>query len=657
MKAFIILIFSATVLAGGGTWSEFGDVQSFPDGVPQVTRGSGALTLINGSTSPTSDPRNAYCIKITDPANFYATTNNSIDNAASTDFDTSLFLFDKRGKPILTNDDTGTGGTASTLTSVATDGSGFSLSQAGEYILVVAGFPDKPQDNIANRLFLPGANLVHSANQNAGSFQTWENNNPETGGYFVALQGVSFCQDKLDIVGTEINLNNDSKMCSGDGNGSFANCHTNSIISEKEHITTGYFDSDADLDVIFDVFIRDIPSICLGDGLLGYKSCSVYTGIGTDRTANSVMGDINNDGFTDAVFIASFANHKACLGDGNGFFTSCTDIPNSKIVTDVKLAYMDADSKLDLIYRSTDGIHICPGDGSGGFATCNVTTVNSGKIAIADFNGDNNLDVITSRDGDGNSICLNDGSGGLTCSLVSSDSNRSYALAIGDLENDGDIDVIFANVGGSNPGINRVCQNIGTAIFNCTNISGVANDYSDVKLGLINDDNILDVVFAGRNDSIGYFTRVCIGNGDGTFSNCANDSNLAFSRIALGEFGEKPNTVSVNPNIGTVIEGNDLVLLINLDSALNFDLVLNYEISGDVDANDFNPPSLSFQSIFPAGVTGTGIAIPTVLDNNTEGLENFTVTFSLDTPGIVATGNLVATGVIDDDFIFKNGFD
>ena len=51
MKIFKLLLlslfnYSITALAGGGTWSEFGDVPSFPDGQPQVTRGAGALTLI-----------------------------------------------------------------------------------------------------------------------------------------------------------------------------------------------------------------------------------------------------------------------------------------------------------------------------------------------------------------------------------------------------------------------------------------------------------------------------------------------------------------------------------------------------------------------------------------------------------------------------------
>lgn len=62
-----------------------------------------------------------------------------------------------------------------------------------------------------------------------------------------------------------------------------------------------------------------------------------------------------------------------------------------------------------------------------------------------------------------------------------------------------------------------------------------------MKLGLINDDNILDVIFAATpENSSELFTRVCMGDGDGTFSNCVNDTSLKFFDIELGEFGQRP---------------------------------------------------------------------------------------------------------------------
>lgn len=526
------IIFSSTLFAGG-TWDAIGDVPSFPDGQAQITRGPGELSLITGATSIQADPRNAYCIKITDPANFVATTDNSINTAANTDFDTRLYLFDKKGQPVLFNDDTSAITTApfpSTLTGVTNDGSGFVLTQPGEYILVVAGFPDKPLDNIASNLFNIGNTSVNAANPNVGNFSTWENNNPATGSYLVALKGVSYCQDKLDIVGTRSNIINDSKLCTGDGNGGFGSCNDVSISSEKSYISTGYLDGDEFLDVIFDDFLDDVPTVCLGDGNGGYKSCSVFI-IGTNRTAVPVFGDINNDQLMDVVFLNNIENHKACLGNGTGQFTVCSDVPNSKFTFGGQLALIDNDQILDLVYSTSDDFRTCLGNGTGGFNTCLITDIPSGSVEIADVNQDGMNDVISRSDTGTNQVCINMGSGQFSCSDINSQNNRSFGLAVSDLNNDGNVDVVFANVNGLTPGLNQVCLGDGNGAFTCNEISGVGGDYSEVKLGLLNNDNFMDAVIAGYD-----FTRICLGNGDGNFSNCSNDSNLSFQRIELGEF-------------------------------------------------------------------------------------------------------------------------
>lgn len=533
MKKYLMvfgIIFSSTLLAGG-TWEAIGDVPSFPDGQPQITRGPGELSLITGATSIQADPRNAYCIKITDPADFVATTDNDINNAANTDFDTRLFLFDKNGQPILFNDDTAPNPSKpfpSTLTGVTNDGSGFVLTQPGEYILVVAGFPDKPLDNIASDLFNIGNTTVNTANPNVGKFSAWENNSPATGDYLVALEGVSHCQDKLDIVGTT--EANNTKLCIGDGNGGFGDCNNDSISSAKSRLTTGYLDGDEFIDVIFDDYLNDVPSVCLGDGNGGYKSCSVFI-IGTNRTRTPVLGDLNNDQLMDVVFLANSENHQACLGDGTGQITGCTDVPNSEFIGSGQLALINNDQVLDLVYTTINDFRTCLGNGTGGFNTCLITEIPAGTVEIADVNQDGMNDVISLQDSGTNRVCINVGSGQFSCSDINSQTNRSRGLAVSDLNNDGHIDLVIANVIGSSPGVNKVCLGDGNGAFTCNDVSGVGGDYVDVKLGLLNNDNFLDAVFAGNG-----FSRTCMGNGDGTFSNCINDTNLNFSRINLGEF-------------------------------------------------------------------------------------------------------------------------
>ncbi len=530
---------SATNKAGPNPflWTELSDAPSFPGGQAQIPRGPGPLSLLSGSTSA-MDSRDAYCIKISNPSTFQVTSDSNVDGFATANFDTRLYLFDKRGKPLLFNDDTAPSTTpyTSTLTSVSTDGSGYNLTQNGEYILVVAGFSDKPFDSIANDLFNPSIDGVNSANTNASRFAAWENNNPATGDYFLALRGVSYCQDKLDIVATSSSSATDSNLCTGDGSGGFTRCNSNSSSFGKEDITTGYINHDEFLDVAFDYSFSK-PSYCLGDGKGGFSSCNELN-IVTTNTNEVVLGDINNDGNNDMILSSTFwSSHYICLGNGDGSFQSCTTFVNSNNPqsADIKLAYMNDDAFLDVIIAKFFSLEVCLGNSMGGVGPCTETTLNVNKLGIADFDGDNITDVITATNASSNNICLNDGTGTLTCTAMNTDSNRSKDVATGDLDGDGDQDVVFANINGLNPGLNRVCLNDGSAVFTCSDVSGIAGSYNFSKLGLLNDDNNLDVVF-----NSGTFTRSCLGNGDGTFSNCSNNTSIQLLDFELGEFGELP---------------------------------------------------------------------------------------------------------------------
>jgi len=527
-------------------WIETNDALSFPDGQAQVTRGEGDLPFIFGSTELLiSDLRDAYCIKIDDPTNFQITSDANTSPYATADFDTRLFLFDKRGTPILYNDDTPPSSSPfhSSLTGIATDGSNFVLSQAGEYVLVVAGFSDDPLDNIANQLFGSNSSFVHAANTGAGHFSAWENNSPATGNYVLSLKGVSPCQDKLDIAGSALQSNSEdsSFLCSGNGNGGTSLCNAYSSSSLKRDVAVGYINQDPYLDAVFDYFIDDFPTLCLGDGKGGYSSCNPFR-IGTDETNNAVLGDVNNDNKTDIVFISTFnSSHFVCLGLGDGTFEPCTTFPNTNddFSKDVQLSYMNGDRFLDVLISHFTSLEVCLGDGVGGFGSCVSTTMDADSLQVADLNGDNILDVITSADGDNNMLCINDGDAGLTCTQINSDINRTSDLAIGDLEGDGDIDVVFSNLNGNNSGVNKVCQNIGTGIFSCNNISGFEGNFKSIELGLMNNDDVLDVVISGNNlDATESYTRICLGVGNGTFFQCKNDTKMPFDKIKLGEFGD-----------------------------------------------------------------------------------------------------------------------
>ena len=132
-----------------------------------------------------------------------------------------------------------------------------------------------------------------------------------------------------------------------------------------------------------------------------------------------------------------------------------------------------AQSDLDLVFgNQTHESRLCSNDGlnPAGFTCTAVGPVNYIRgIAAGDFDGDGLLDVVQANNNGRNQKCLNDGLGGFTCSDVSTDSRPSQDVAVADIEGDNDLDLIFANRGGNT---DRMCLNDGSGTFTCSDVSG-----------------------------------------------------------------------------------------------------------------------------------------------------------------------------------------
>ena len=124
--------------------------------------------------------------------------------------------------------------------------------------------------------------------------------------------------------------------------------------------------------------------------------------------------------------------------------------------------------------------------GSDVSADTNMTTA----IALGDVDGDGDLDLFAGNNGQPNRVYLNDGFGSFTGADISADTNNTHSIAIGDLDNDGDIDFIAGN-----DGLNRVYLNDGFGIFTGANISAVDNNYTpSIALGDLDGDGDLDFI-------------------------------------------------------------------------------------------------------------------------------------------------------------------
>ena len=309
-------------------------------------------------------------------------------------------------------------------------------------------------------------------------------------------------------------------------------------------------DGDTNLDAVFANFgQRD--RVCLGGGS-GSFTCS---DVSTDTNFNSdvALGDVNGDTKLDVVYanFDSADSNQVCLGDGSGGFT-CSDVSSDTNRSfGVALGDVDGDTKLDAVFSNAGdaGVsnRVCLGNGSGGFTCSDVSsdTNNSPGVALGDVNGDTKLDAVFANDaGASNRVCLGDGSGGFTCSDVSSDTNSTFRVALGFLNNDTNLDAVFANSSGQP---NRVCLGDGSGGFTCSDVSSDTNNSIAVALGDVDGDTNLDAVFANEIVS----NRVCLGDGSGGFtcSNVSSDTNTS-GGVALSGDTVPPTNQSPTADAG-----------------------------------------------------------------------------------------------------------
>jgi predicted nucleotidyltransferase len=127
----------------------------------------------------------------------------------------------------------------------------------------------------------------------------------------------------------------------------------------------------------------------------------------------------------------------------------------------------------------------------------NLGTPNTRAMAVGDVDNDGDLDVFVA-DGDGhvNTVWLNDGAGNLKDSGQSLGTWDSNDVVLGDIDSDGDPDAVVAN-GNGHP--NNVWFNDGHGVFSGTAQILGHGDSQAVALGDVDDNNTLDVVIVGTD--------------------------------------------------------------------------------------------------------------------------------------------------------------
>ena len=304
-------------------------------------------------------------------------------------------------------------------------------------------------------------------------------------------------------------------------------------------------------------------AVMLNNGTGGFNT-PVNTPI-SEKPITLAAGDFNNDGKLDLVVghltptldqVTTFL-----LGNGSGGFSAAT-ISTREPFFAWQVGDLNGDGKADLIASnvadtisgtpSQRGLYVLLGNGNGTFeAPRQIATIAASKLLLYDFNGDGKLDVAVAAFDYKLAILFGDGVGGLAEPInfplpqtSASFSSLPRAMALGDFNNDGRVDVALTNY--SNGSIEILTGN-GTGGFGAP-IGFVSGENPDtLAVADFNGDGRPDLAVANRGGgyTVGYLT---------VFQNaCLANSNNAATTVSAADYSRTLASEAIAAVFGTTL--------------------------------------------------------------------------------------------------------
>lgn len=338
--------------------------------------------------------------------------------------------------------------------------------------------------------------------------------------------------------------------------GTFARIAQHSI-GGKSFLDIGDIDNDGDIDACLADW--NAPAVILyNEGDLSLSAAPLRLGDAT--SFDVVVADFDGDEVGDAFFAneGPDAVYLSLLAPGGPIGTPVgTTTSRSVAALDV-----NRDGALDVVVAGPLGQTIWLNDGAGSFSLGQeFGSVNGVDVATADVNDDGSIDIVIAYEDAPIEIWLND-AGTLVLATTVDESSGATALALGDLDLDSDLDLVF----GSASSDVRIADNAGTGEFALREDGLTGSASGEIAIGDLNDDDRLDLFVATSG-----INRVYLQQEDETFVDTEQPLGTADSRgVRLGDVdrdydldaivanGDSPSVLWLNDGTGTFSVGAEL---------------------------------------------------------------------------------------------------
>lgn len=398
-------------------------------------------------------------------------------------------------------------------------------------------------------------------------------------------------------------------------------------------VATADLDLDGDLDIVTANISEILVFVNNGDGSLAKAPSITIDGSTRFATAAQVIGSPSPD------LIAANGAHdviEILESQGDGTFNSPVSLAVGSDPRSVTAGDFDGDGLLDLVSanRASDDVSVLLKLANGSFAPA-MSHASGGKrpdsVIADDFDGDQHIDLLV-RTSEGYSILMNEGDGRFRAPLVYE--SRTSALGAGDLDGDGDPDLVYADRSSISL---SVVVNLGAGKFSEPTSFPLEVRPSAVSLGDLDGDGRMDLTLVSKspdqlsvlwNDQQGNLVMESVSietagllphavgggdlNGDGLYDVIIATGGTRKVAVFLG----RPDGVVRPPTYYTIAAANHLLFVATTDVDGDADLDM---VFGDPPGSAlhvfFNDGSGRFgrQSSFPAG---NGCLVVTASDLN-----------------------------------------